>query len=53
MKKASIWILGGVALGVIWLSFIGLERGTPDLMALATVLTAGAVLISSIAGKEK
>jgi hypothetical protein len=53
MNKTSTCILGGIAAGIIWLAFIGLERGAPDLTALATVLVAGAALISSITKRGK
>lgn len=53
MKQMSQWILAGIALGVIWLSYIALERGTSELTALATVLAAGAALVASIANRGK
>jgi hypothetical protein len=53
MKKGSVWLLGGIASGIILLALMALSQGPPELMALATVLTAGAALLSSITRKEK
>jgi hypothetical protein len=53
MKQMSQWIRAGIALGVILLMYIALERGTAELTALATALAAGAALVASAANKGK
>jgi hypothetical protein len=53
MEKASIWILGGIAVGIMGLAYIALEQGAPALTALAMVLTAGAALITSVIRRDK
>jgi hypothetical protein len=51
MKKASVWILAAVAIGVMLLALIALKDGPAELTALATVLAAGAGLVASISRK--
>ncbi len=53
MKSSSVWLLGGIASGVIFLTLMALSQGPSELMALAAVLTAGAALLSSITRKGK
>jgi hypothetical protein len=53
MENAWAWVLIGIAAGIVWLAFIALESGGTELMGLATVLSAGAALVSSITRKDK
>ena len=46
-------IVAVTAVGVLCLAWLALDRGPTELMALATVLTAGATFVANVESKDK